>query len=125
MNTKIRFEVAEQFAAGWISAWNSRDLDAIMHHYASELSFCSPLILKLLPESDGVISDLEELRHYFSTGLARAPELTFELTGVLCGVRGFMLTYINARGGDTAEYIELDKEGKANVVVVCYSARPS
>ena len=125
MDPKARFDVAQSFAQQWISAWNSHDLEAIMEHYAAELHFCSPLILKRFPQSDGVIRDLEALRRYFSMGLQRSASLTFELTGVLCGVRGFTLTYINARGGDTTEYMELDEDGKASFVVVCYSAGPT
>jgi ketosteroid isomerase-like protein len=35
---------AERFAADWIAAWNSHDLDVILSHYADDVVFHSPRI---------------------------------------------------------------------------------
>ena len=34
-------ESAEQFAAGWIAAWNGHDLDQILSHYTDDVVFRS------------------------------------------------------------------------------------
>ena len=34
---------ARSFAADWIEAWNSHDLDRIMTHYAEDLVLVSPI----------------------------------------------------------------------------------
>ena len=112
---------ALEFARAWVDAWGSHDLERILAHYADPLDFTSPLILQRLPHLDGTIRDLATLRGYFQLGLQRAPELRFELIEVLMGVRGFCMYYVNARGGRTAEYVELDEHHKIKKAIVCYS----
>ena len=36
---------AEAFAAHWIEAWNSHDIDAILSHYVDDVEFLSPLAM--------------------------------------------------------------------------------
>ena len=43
---------AEQFAADWIAAWNSHDLDRIMTHYADDVELISPVAEQLLQAVD-------------------------------------------------------------------------
>ena len=33
---------AHEFAANWISAWNRRDVDAVLEHYIDDATFVSP-----------------------------------------------------------------------------------
>ena len=35
---------AQRFAVEWIEAWNSRDLDRILNHYADEVEVTSPFV---------------------------------------------------------------------------------
>ena len=53
----------------------------------------------------------EGLRSYWSTGLARSPELHFDLHTVFCGTDSVILGYRNHRGRDVAELTELSEEG--------------
>jgi ketosteroid isomerase-like protein len=112
---------AAAFADEWIAAWNSHDIERILSHYAEPLDFTSPLILQRYPGSDGTVRDLATLRAYFEIGLRTLPNLRFELLEVLRGVNGFCIYYVNARGGHTTEYIELDAHDKVRRVIVCYS----
>ena len=40
-------EFAESFAAEWIEAWNSHDLDRILSHYTDDFVMSSPRIVVL------------------------------------------------------------------------------
>jgi ketosteroid isomerase-like protein len=109
------------YAREWIAAWNSHDLDRIMSHYAEALEFTSPLVLQRRPDLDGTIRELAALRAYFAVSFQLFPALEFQLIEVLRGVEGFCMYYRNARGGHTAEYVELDERDRAIRVITCHS----
>jgi len=44
---------ARSFAADWIEAWNSHDLDRIMTHYAEDLVLISPIAAQFAERSCG------------------------------------------------------------------------
>ena len=39
---------ATRFAQEWVAAWNSRDLERILSHYADDVELTSPLVPKVL-----------------------------------------------------------------------------
>jgi ketosteroid isomerase-like protein len=41
---------AENFAAEWIAAWNSHDLDRVLSHYAGDFEMSSPIIAQIAGE---------------------------------------------------------------------------
>ena len=51
-------------AQNWVDAWNKRDLDAVMTHYADDVSVCSPLVKRRLNNSDGWLHGKSALRDY-------------------------------------------------------------
>ena len=40
----MQIEAVRKVAADWCDAWNRRDLDAIMEHYADDVEFSSPTV---------------------------------------------------------------------------------
>ncbi|MGZ4271901.1 MAG: YybH family protein, partial [Solirubrobacteraceae bacterium] len=58
-------EPADRLAAEWVSAWNAHDLDAILAHYAEDVTFASPFVAALTDEESGVIRGRAALRDYF------------------------------------------------------------
>jgi ketosteroid isomerase-like protein len=56
---------ARSFAADWIEAWNSHDLDRIMTHYAEDLVLVSPIAAHLLNDPAGMVRGKDSLREYF------------------------------------------------------------
>jgi len=82
----ITEERLQQIARDWIVAWNRRDLDAIMAHYAHDVKFSPPLVVKVLGEPSGTIKGKENRRAYFQKGLEAYPDLKFDLIQVLTGV---------------------------------------
>ena len=114
--------LARQFAADWIQAWNSHDLDAIMSHYADDVVLTSPAAAKLLADPTGIVQGKERVREYFRRGLEAFPQLRFSLIDVFGGVSSVVLCFENQRGTRTAEFMELDPQGRVIRVVANYSA---
>ena len=112
---------ARQFAADWIQAWNSHDLDAIISHYADDVALISPAAAKLLGDPSGQVSGKDNVRAYFRRGLEAFPQLKFSLVDVFWGVSSVVLCFENQRGTRTAEFMELNPAGKVMQVVANYN----
>lgn len=112
---------AQEFATDWIRAWNSHDLDAVMSHYASEVTLTSPAAAQLLGDASGTVRGKEALRNYFWRGLEAYPHLDFQLLDVLRGVNSVILYYVNQKGTKTGEFMEFDSNSKVIRVVANYT----
>jgi hypothetical protein len=115
---------ALDFAHDWISAWNARDLDAIMDHYAEDVELISPVAAQLLGAPGGLVAGKVALRAYFARGLAALPNLRFELVETLAGIDSLVLYYLNQRGTHTAEFMQLSTDHKVRRVLAHYSVAP-
>lgn len=113
---------ARKFAAHWIEAWNSRDIDEIMSHYDPSVMLVSPVAAKILSDPSGTVNGKEALRSYFGRGLEAYPNLKFELVDVLCGLGSIIIYYVNQKGTKTGEFMEFGAGGKVMRVVANYSA---
>jgi len=109
------------FANEWINAWNSHDLEAIMEHYCEEIDFTSPIIQQMGIHEAGKISHKNDLRKYFSKGLEKYPDLHFELYHELAGLSSVVLFYRSINDLLSAEYMELNAEGKIAKVSAHYA----
>jgi hypothetical protein len=114
-------ERADRFAAEWIAAWNAHDLDAIVAHYADDVTFASPFVAALTGEESGVIRGRAALRDYFRRGLEAYPDLRFDLHAALPGVSSVALHYASVGGRTAIETMELDAEGAVVRVAAHYS----
>ena len=110
-----------ELARHWVQAWNARDLDAIMAHYAEAVVLVSPVAARLLGDPSGTVSGKCALRSYFERGLEAYPQLRFDLLDVMWGLHSVVLYYVNQKGSKTGEYMELDSTGKVCRVVANYS----
>jgi hypothetical protein len=112
---------AQHFAAQWLDAWNAHDLNAILGHFDDEVVFTSPLAIRMVEESDGVIRGKAELRAYWSEGLRRNPDLHFEIENLYLGVSTIVIHYRNHTGGLVNEVLTFDGplviEGHATYLV--------
>ena len=113
---------AARFADAWIGAWNSHDLDEIMSHYADDVILTSPTAAALLADPRGEVNGIAALRAYFKKGLDVYPDLRFDLFDVMSGISSVVLCYVNQKGTKSAEFMELDADGKVTRVVANYSA---
>ncbi len=110
-------------AIAWIDAWNRRDLDAILTHYADDITLCSPRVVERTGAADGWLRGKDALRAYFARGLA-APGLRFELVDVTVGVGAMTVVYRRETGVLVTDTSELDGAGRIVRMVACYG-RPA
>lgn len=112
-------EAARAFALGWINAWNQHDLEAVLAHYAEDFEFSSPLIADFAGEPSGTLRGKDAVKAYWAKGLARLPDLHFELIDVLAGVDSLMVYYRGHRG-PAAEVFLFDASGYVKRGVALY-----
>jgi ketosteroid isomerase-like protein len=112
---------AQGFASRWLDAWNAHDLEAILRHFDDGVVFTSPLAIRIVEGSDGVIRGKDELRSYWSEGLRRNPDLHFEIEDLYLGVNTIVIHYRNHSGGLVNEVLTFDGplvvEGHATYLV--------
>jgi len=113
-------EAAWVLALGWCDAWNRRDIDAIMAHYADNVEFNSPTIVHRWGNADGWIRGKVRLRANFEVGV-KAPNLWFDLIDVLLGVGVICIIYRRETGTLVSDIVELNAEGLGSRVLSCYS----
>lgn len=83
---------APAFAREWIAAWNGRDLEAILAHYADDIVFASPKAATIT--GSPVVNGKEALRAYWREALDRAPDLHFQLLEVFAGSDCVSIVYL-------------------------------
>jgi hypothetical protein len=88
-------EFALQFAEEWVKSWNSHDLNRILSHYTDDFEIESPLALKRLPASNGIVRGKDAVETYWRLGLDANPNLEFEIIDVLCGVTSISIYYLS------------------------------
>jgi SnoaL-like domain len=109
-----------RLAAEWIEAWNGHELDAIMALYAPSIVFQTPTIIDTLGIPDGRVQGADALREHFARGLARLPDLRFELEAVYTGVRSLAITYRWRDGTPVCELHEYDARERIERVQALY-----
>ena len=102
---------ADHFAADWIDAWNTHDLDRVLSHYTDDFEMSSPVIIKVAGEPSGTLQGKEAVGRYWAKALQLIPDLHFELISTLVGVNSITLYYKSARGL-SAEVFHFNKDGK-------------
>lgn len=103
---------AEQFARDWVRAWNDHDIDAVLAHFDDAVLFTSPVALKVLPSTDGVVQGKDALREYWTRALAGVPDLAFAVEGVFQGIDTVVIAYRNQNGGVVSEVLRFNDEGR-------------
>lgn len=89
---------ADHFAADWIAAWNSHDLDRILAHYHPDFEMSSPHIVAIAGEPSGRLRGRAAVGAYWAKALARLPDLHFRLIGCYLGADSVALHYQGVRG---------------------------
>jgi ketosteroid isomerase-like protein len=93
------------FAERWLAAWNAHDLDAVMALFHDDVLFTSPLAIKVVPESDGVLHGKDALRAYWSAALTLVPDLHFDLTSLFAGVDSLLIGFRMNGGAERFEIL--------------------
>src|SRR5687767_7837435 len=89
---------AEKFAAEWIAAWNSHDLESVLVHYTDDFEMTSPVIIQVMGEASGKLKGKQVVGNYWAKAMERMPDLHFDLISILVGVDSITLYYKSHRG---------------------------
>ncbi len=116
---------ARRAAQDWIEAWNTRDLDRICSHYAQTAELWTHTVVTRWGIPDGRPVGIESIRKHFAKGLEVAPNIRFELVGVLIGMDGYTVVYRRESGALVADVVSVDEDGKAAKVGAYYSRPPA
>lgn len=123
MSAIIDRAFARAFAAEWISAWNSGDIERIFALYADDFEMRSPLIAERGFSPDGVLRGKAAIRPYWGGGIAAArPPLHFELLDAYAGVNTVAIHYRSIGRKHVIEVIEFDAERRAIRGSACHGA---
>ena len=109
---------AHAVAREWIAAFNDRDLERILSHYADSIVLTSPLAARITGDPTGTVRGKDALRAYFARGLAASPTLHFELLEVFTGVASVAVYLRSSIRGLQLEVMQLDHDGKIARVLV-------
>ena len=72
---------AEEFAANWISAWNRKDVDAVLKHYADDAIFVSPKAAAFVGYS--VVEGKQALSQYWHLAAKKIEKIEFTLDHIV------------------------------------------
>lgn len=118
----ITIEFAKKFSENWTNDWNSHNLEKILSHYSDDFIIESPLALKRLPETNGIVVGKENVRKYWTIGLESNTNLHFEIIDLLIGVNSITIYYSNtATGKKSAELMIFNRDKKVIKAIVNYS----
>jgi len=73
----MTYEAMMVFAEAWIAAWNRRDIQAVLAHFADEAQFVSPVAPSFIGRP--VLRNKREIEAYWRAGLDRISTLEFKL----------------------------------------------
>ena len=113
-------EFAEDFARGWLSAWNDRDIDRILSHYADDVVFHSPRIALVMGNDATHVRGKKALQTYWTEALSKARKLFFDLDDILVGSDAVTILYTNHREEKVAETFLFNAEGEVCLSVAAY-----
>lgn len=101
----MEHDKAAAFARSWVLAWNKRDIEAVLSHFAEDAVFTSPVADQVVPGSGGVIRGKQALRSYWTQALGHNPMLHFELLDVYVGIDTLVIRFRTQVGMDRCEVL--------------------
>lgn len=116
---------SKAFAAAWVAAWNSHDLERILQHYSEEVVLTSPFVTKVMGPDHPSITGKAALREYWGTALTTFKTLRFDLLSVHTGINSIILIYRSVNGLIAAEYMRLNASGRVCEVHAHYTSENS
>jgi len=111
---------AQHFAREWVKAWNDHDLDAILAHYAEDVTFHSSRIRLVTGRDIDSVSGKTALRSYWGAALEQARDLYFEIDQVLAGSDALTIISTNHRQQAVAETFVIGATGKVIRSIAAY-----
>lgn len=112
---QMTYESMMIFAETWIAAWNRRDVDAVLSHFAEEAEFVSPLARDFAGRP--ALRNKQELEDYWRAALERISILEFKLDHAAWDERRRELTVVceanlNGERKRACEIMQFDASGR-------------
>lgn len=111
---------AERFARDWVTAWNDRDLDAVLALFADDAEFHSPRIAKVTGEAEASLKGKAAIRAYWEKALAQSANVFFEIDRVFAGAETVTILYTNHRSETVAETFIFDESRNVRLASAAY-----
>lgn len=111
----------QAFAAEWVAAWNSHDLERVLSHYAEDVELYAPASTRFTGDPTGRVRGKTALRDYWAYALTAVPDLAFTLRAVYAGAGGLAIRFHSSRtGGESVEVFRFDEAGLVRESSVYY-----
>jgi len=122
---QMTYEAMMRFAEDWVAAWNRRDVDAVLAHYADDAQFTSPIAHSIVGRA--VLRNKQELAAYWRAGLVRITTLEFRLDHALWDERRRELVVVyeanlNGERKRACEIMRFDAAGRQVAGEAMYGA---
>jgi hypothetical protein len=116
------------FAREWVDAWNRRDLEAILAHYAEDVRFVSPTAARVT--GNAVVVGKSELRAYWTTAVQSIGDVKFVLEYPLWDPQRRRLAIVYARKANgsldgAVEFMHFRADGLIDASEAMYGALAS
>jgi len=72
---------ANEFALNWISAWNRKDVNAVLEHYTEDAKFVSPKAATLV--GNPIVKGKEALSRYWQLAAQKIEKIEFTLDHIV------------------------------------------
>lgn len=112
---------AKEFASSWLEAWNNHDIEGVLAHFADDVEVTTPMIRIATGRDQDTLYGKEALRDYWTTALAKFPDLHFELLRITEGVRSIALYYHTVMNKSAIEVMFLNDDGLVRRMDAFYS----
>lgn len=109
------------FAAEWIAAWNSHDMERILSHYTEDIEVNSPMIALSTNSTTASLKGKTAVRAYWEAALEKMPDLKFELIDVTVGVNSVALYYHSVLNKRSVEVMFLTEAQKVYKMMAHYT----
>ena len=103
---------ALEFAASWIAAFNSHDLETIFSFYDDAFTMSSPYIQERMGVASGILEGKTQVRPYWEKSLAADPPVKFELIDVFTGGASIVICYKSIGRKVVCESLTFNKAGR-------------
>jgi hypothetical protein len=113
----------KQAAMQWIDDWNHRNIENVMDHYADDVRFYSPTVIRRWSEAEGKLEGKAAVERHFRKGLEEMPDIHFEFHSILYGIESIILFYKRETGILAADMVMFNKAGKVSEVRAYYEER--
>jgi hypothetical protein len=116
---------AEAFAAGWVAAWNVRDVEAVLSHFAEGACFTSPRAAQRV--GTAVVEGKAAMGAYWRLAAAQATSIHFVLDHIVWDEarQELVILYTNERDGlrtRACEWLRFGPDGLAVEGAALYGA---